>query len=296
MQKNIFYLAVILFTLVSCKKNNDDSKTDTTENQLVSPKTIGKLHNEMLSYVNKNWIAISNGNRANNDTVVSLTTTEATLFNNFIHSLAPGTIDTTSISYTTIYPIVYDMNSSYNSFCAQNYPSGTSAYDVTPELYAYKRQQIMNNISTKTKPNGQPVFTNKEKDFVDSVLIRIGRIESSRDYSSFPAVFDGLESLYASQNFNSSTGEGYISSICLEIGRNSYQYWSVTNVLDNPSGDYGRIQLLPLWVGLDIVGGLAGGVGSLLGGSSWGQAGTQALVWGAAGSVPATRWFRNLFH
>ena len=250
----------------------------------------------MLEYVNKNWTTFSNKvSRANNDTITSLTETEVALFNNFVNTLSSGTIDTTILSYSTIYPIAYNMNVSYNSFCSQNYPSGTTAYDITPELYEHKRLEVMSDIYTKTKPNGQPLLTTKEKEFVDSVLTKVGRIESTRDYGSFQAVFNELDALYSSKNFDTLSGEGFISSICLEIGKNSYHFWSVTNVQDNPSGGYERTQLLPLWVGLDIVGGLAGGIGTLIGGGSWGQAGAQALVWGAAGSVPATRWFRNLF-
>ncbi|HMT75263.1 MAG TPA: hypothetical protein PKA77_14410 [Chitinophagaceae bacterium] len=292
--KRLIGLAFIILGFISCQKHS--TEVNIKKDIKTTSETFGKLHNQMLSYVNKNWSTDpEQNNKTEDDDIALLTEEEATLFNSFIHSLAPGTIDTTGLSFSTIYPIAYNINSDYKTFCEQNYPSGTSAYDVAPFLYEYKRQQIQNDILIKTKPNGLPLFSVKEKNFIDSMLIRIGRVETVRDYGTFPAVFDGLDVLYSAQNFDTETGDGYISSICLEIGKNSYQYWSVTNVLDNPNGTYESVTALPLWVGLDALGAVAGGVSSLVSGGSLGQAGSQALIWGGAGSVPATRWFRRLF-
>ena len=167
---------------------------------------------------------------------------------------------------------------------------------MSPILYATGKQKILSDLNTKTLPNGQSVVTTKEKAFLESMINQIGDVENSRDYASYPAKLAQFEAQYATQSFNESTGEGAMASIFIEVAKNSHDYWTNTYPTENPSfARPEQTQVLPVWLGLDAIGALAGGIGSLASGSSWGQAGTQALIWGVGASIPGTRWFKNLF-
>jgi hypothetical protein len=266
----------------------------------VNPKLNGKLHNELFSYTNKNWKenpCIRTRSSTAND-VVELSNQEAGLFYDFTSNLTGNNIiDTSSLTWNNVYTTALGTNQNYYDAYVQAYPNDSSdAYTMSPILYEIGKQRILSDLNTKTLPNGQSVVSTKEKAFLVTMINQIGVVESSRDYASYPAKLAQFEAQYVTESFNESNGEGAMAAIFIEIANNSHDYWTITYPTENPTfGRSERTQAWPLWLGLDALGALAGGIGSLASGGSLGQAGTQALIWGAAGSVPGTRWFRNLF-
>lgn len=104
---------------------------------------------------------------------------------------------------------------------------------------------------------------------------------------------------WESQHFNVDEQEGFLSAAVISVGNGSVAFWQTqVNVMDPPGGP--GAEMIPFWVGCDVVGALAGGGSSMYSQRNnasydWYEIGGQAVIWGASSSLLGSSRFRAFF-
>lgn len=139
------------------------------------------------------------------------------------------------------------------------------------------------------------IISEKENQILLQTLQIIEETDKLGDYSNFLPQLQKIKNNWLSSSFKIEEGEGRVSSYMISVAENSYNFWTST-----PNGRVSGSLAVPLWVGLDAVGALAGAGSSLWSqrnnqDTDWWEVGGQAVIWGAAGSIPGTRAFSKIF-
>jgi hypothetical protein len=108
---------------------------------------------------------------------------------------------------------------------------------------------------------------------LEKIISLIEDVDSNEDYSDFSIHLNDLKDQWKQANFDTTKNEGYISGLTPAVAENSYNYWADQGITAN-----GRTQAVPLWIGLDAVGALAGAGGSL-----WSQRKSEKVDWWEVG-------------
>jgi hypothetical protein len=153
-----------------------------------------------------------------------------------------------------------------------------------------------NNRLTRIRAMNPNIISFKEEKFIRKILDSIRNIEIDIRCATYGGLAQSLEEEWKAQGFDTCNNEGYLSKIMIRLMNNSYNFW-----INYPYEITGKTTALPLWAGLDILGGIAGAASSIISDVSngnnvnWVNAGGQALVGAAAGSIAGSRWFLKLF-
>ncbi len=254
---------LVFFIFLSCNRE----EIDTQKSPCLSIEEIGRKHNEILEQVSTQ-ITIED-----EDEIEELTIKEAHLINRYLTSnnLTFKSVNTIDIATST-----------NNTYIAHK------SIAARTQTIAEKLRDQINDL------NKENLITSTESILLEKLITLIEDADTNGDYSDFKVRLNDLQDQWASANFSTSKNEGYISGLTLAVAENSYNYWTNENTVAN-----GKTQAVPLWVGLDAVGALAGAGGSLWSQRNnekvdWWEVGGQALIWGAAGSIPGTRAFSKI--
>lgn len=142
----------------------------------------------------------------------------------------------------------------------------------------------------------QDILISEEVEFIKEILDSIKRVQTDQRFSAFEELVRDFDTKWETFEFDTCNNQGYMSQIMIRVMDNSYNYWT------NYSYDInGRIVALPVWAGLDIIGALSGGLSAMISNLwhnqpvNWGNVGSQALLFAAAGSTVGARWFTKIF-
>ena len=248
-----------------------------------------------------------------------INTSNAPIFHNQALNSIDGAFTAAGIDYSSLYSAdsaakIYEK--SYISSAGIDLPSSVvdSSYGFRNKLLdiSYAQNAIYaSQMNFKETVDSMMALTNtsvlmtiNEKTLVDSAIIYIGLYQQgSISYSSFHSDIASLRSTWNTQGFNYTLHQGDISRYVIDIADSSVAYWTRYNGGTTPqrAGQAPPPIILPLWLGLDAVGALAGGIAAGLdsysntGHVNWKSVGSWALGGAIASSVPALRPFRNFF-
>ncbi|HEY9703935.1 MAG TPA: hypothetical protein V6C58_15910 [Allocoleopsis sp.] len=282
-------IALISILELSCKKQNALSQNEevpTTrpippcQSSCLSAESIGLKHNEVLSFVD-------NGMTPNDTlTLETLYSAEKNLIKNYFQQ---------NLICNYISSWVDDAVTKTNDFYLTIKNQNGGVFSRVTAVLALN--DTAGNRLTRIRSMNPNAISFKEEKFIREILDSIKNIEIDQRCGTYGSLSESLEDKWKAQNFDTCRNEGYISRIMISTMSNSFTFW--INYPYDLSG--GRIEAIPLWAALDIVGAVTAGLSSIasdiLNGNdvNWANAGVQALLWGAGSSVVGTRWFKNLF-
>lgn len=286
--------AVILLLMTACRKetNPSDQKDaaapataaaeDCEAVDCLPASKIGYLHNQAIAYVDANM------NPSQPDDLGSVTENEIQTLNQYFEANPvceyEGSIVSTSVS---------NSNAFYES--VKERLGYFSASEATLLYIDSVRNHILPDLLKHS------IISEKEHEFINILLNRMAELERSGGQSSYGDLAAEMSEKWRACNFDECRNEGFLSNAMLQVMANSYEYWTAyASSADAATSE--RLAALPLWVGLDAVGAIAGGGAAALdsywntGSVNWKSTAAWALGGAVAGSVPATRWFTRLFH
>lgn len=275
----------LLFAISACKKtatekagdllgsaNNDGCDAVTC----LTADDIGKKHNEIIHYADVNMKP---------DNLDDLSSVEQ----NEIEVVKAYFAANPVCEYVS--EIVDESVKKNNAFYVQ--VKNDLGYFSTAESALRYVDQVRNNDLKKAFSSG--IITEKEYAFIGRILDAITDIEKNGKTASYGDCAASLLEAWDREKFDVCKNEGYLSRATLKVMENSFKYW--TGYTEKAMG----IQALPLWVGLDAVGGLAGGLAAGIdsywntGSVNWKSVGAWTLGGAVGASIPGTRWFTRLF-
>jgi hypothetical protein len=275
MKFTFFSILGLIALTFSCNKSEISKKTEHGDVSAeiaasipLTPDLIGNYHNKIITYIDNEIIVDSK------DSLSEIDSKCITAFIQFNSQYSLGLNDALiKSSYTQC------RNELYNT---QNY----SSLDF-PSLYTQRTQGLL------AVPDA---LSEAESDILMSLFTDI---EASKKLSKDNAYQKIKKSIYNAKKsierlgLDDKNNQGFISGLTISVASNSLELWY--------NYEFTTPNSLPVWVGLDALGALAGSAGSLIGdymngnNLNWGNAGMQGLVWGVTASIPSTRPFKKLF-
>ena len=148
-------------------------------------------------------------------------------------------------------------------------------------------QNLINLIDQKD------LVSNLESELLNEFLYEVNHADSTKNYSNFKNYLASLKLKINNSNFDYSKGDGVLINYVVYLTEYSVNYWSEKSI------QAGK-RALPLWVGADAVGAVAGGGSSMWSQRNnknfdWWEIGGQAVIWGASSSLLGSRGFNSFF-
>lgn len=285
--------AVILLLMTACRKETSptDQKDaaapavpaaeDCQAVDCLPASQIGYLHNQAIAYVDANM------NPSQPDDLSSVTENEIQTLNQYFETnpiceYEEGIVSTSVTNSNSFYESVKERLGYFSASEAALMYIDSVRTHILPDLLKHS------------------IISEREHEFINILLDRMAELERSGAQSSYGDLAAEMSEKWRAYNFDECSNEGFLSNAMLQVMSNSYKYWVAYASSDAVTSE--RLAALPLWVGLDAVGAIAGGGAAALdsywntGKVNWKSTAAWALGGAVAGSVPATRWFKRLFN
>jgi ABC-type uncharacterized transport system substrate-binding protein len=267
---------LIILTIIACSKAEENESS--LSNNEITAKEIGKYHNISLKRIEDRLQKLID-KQTSSRVLYSreyLDNIESDEIQNFVSETEPEL----GITEAEILDAVTITNNSV---------------EATPDVAS---RNLIRINDTKTKLNdlvNDNKMTSSEKNLIFELLDLTYYCDSTGDYTNFQSKLDEIRTEKNSIQWTSDNGK--MIDYGIEVGQNSYYYWLGDA---NMSGKQAKVLLVPLWVGLDVVGALAGGGSSMWSQRNnrsydWAEIGGQSLIWGVAGSITGSGRFLRLF-
>lgn len=280
----VLTLGLILTFVISCEKA-EDSQLLNKPNEITA-KEIGEYHNTALrkvedrfqELINKQgYLRTSASGPYSGYTYAEINQAETDEIHGFLNEVEPEFV----VDQAEILDAVTITN---NNFLTNQ--------DLA-SLNLVKINDLKNKLNVLVSENK---ILDSEKALIIRLLDLTYFCDFNKDYSTFQSE---LDSIISDKNSIQWVGEnGKFIDYGIEIAQNSYYYWLDDAITTKPT--LGTNALLPLWVGMDVVGALAGGGSSMWSQRNnkkfdWYEIGGQTLIWGVAGSITGSSRFLKLF-
>ena len=240
----------------------------------ITPQQAGTLHNEILSY------ADSRMNPADPNSLEVVKAEAIRVLQTFTSPTVPS------------FTIGSEVSQVINQTC-DGYSSGVTVF-ITNYINRSRNYLADASANNKLHPEEVELFNQ----LLDAISNNLTNEENMMN------AIENVKSALESANLNEANHEGYLTAITISVAENSSLFWA--NYGSGGGGGH-RIKtnkilsmLVPAWVAADAVGAAIGGLSSIWSDYSngndinWGNAGGQAVLWGAGASIPSTRWFKKL--
>lgn len=142
----------------------------------------------------------------------------------------------------------------------------------------------------------QDILISEEVEFIKEILDSIKSVQTDQRFSADEELVRDFDTKWETFEFDTCNNQGYMFRIMIRVMDNSYNFW-----VNYPHDINERTVALPVWAGLDILGALSGGLRAMISNLwhnqpvNWGNVGSQALLFAAAGSTVEARWFTKIF-